>query len=67
MRLPWILVPGAKVSTWCQLVLEEDAVTLDVVVESAIMVPVLLQEAKCVVIAEVLKLNETAFSIPERK
>lgn len=55
------LVPGAS------YYLDEDAVTLDVVVESAVMVPVLLQEAECVVIAEVLKLNETALSISERK
>ena len=41
------------------------AVTLYVVIESAVFVPVFLQKPERVVVAEVFKLNQTTFAISE--
>lgn len=43
-----------------------DDLTLDIVIEGAVILPVFLQEAKSIMVAEVFKLDEGARTVPER-
>lgn len=39
---------------------------MNVIIESAILVTVLMQEAECISISEILKLNEAVHAIPRK-
>ena len=41
-----------------------DAVTLDVIIKSAVMVPVFVEDTESVAVCKVLKLNETVHAVP---
>lgn len=45
---------------------EKKFVTLNVIIESAILVTVLMQEAECIGISKILKLNEAVHAISRK-
>lgn len=45
---------------------EKESVTLNVIIESTILVTVLMQEAECISISKILKLNEAVHAIPRK-